>query len=276
MPRLDAISSDKTHTSQATRLSQSQLVSHSSQSHAQRFLRPRGPRKSSISRPPFLRLSQSRLYEWCTQAINFHRALQQNARNRLMKYVFLCRSNQTRFLTLGTTSRAGYSLFRESSSGFLSPQLPGSVPPWHFHSNTLCVFRTQNVSCSRAGSLIIDCEKFPTYLMISFCSSCTYPLLEYPVSLQTFAFYGRGANDFLHMLNDTLSGHYKMVGPAGKEPKPSHRKALTGKINGKVTRVRTGCLTCRGRRKKCDERKPGCRNCEKAGYQCQGLLTTGC
>lgn len=76
---------------------------------------------------------------------------------------------------------------------------------------------------------------------------------------------------FHHMLNDTLPGHCKMGGPR-IDPKPSHRRTLNGKVNGKVTRVRTGCLTCRGRRKKCDERKPGCGNCERAGYHCEGLL----
>jgi hypothetical protein len=36
------------------------------------------------------------------------------------------------------------------------------------------------------------------------------------------------------------------------------------------TRSRTGCLTCRRRRKKCDERKPTCRNCERNNLHCDG------
>lgn len=35
-------------------------------------------------------------------------------------------------------------------------------------------------------------------------------------------------------------------------------------------RTRTGCLTCRRRRIKCDERKPACFNCEKSRKQCAG------
>ncbi|KAL5352800.1 hypothetical protein ACLOAV_002748 [Pseudogymnoascus australis] len=34
-------------------------------------------------------------------------------------------------------------------------------------------------------------------------------------------------------------------------------------------RVRTGCLTCRRRRRKCDEQKPRCENCEAKGFSCR-------
>ncbi|KGO66629.1 hypothetical protein PEX1_064660 [Penicillium expansum] len=34
-------------------------------------------------------------------------------------------------------------------------------------------------------------------------------------------------------------------------------------------RVRTGCLTCRKRRRKCDEQKPTCANCEAKGFACK-------
>jgi hypothetical protein len=35
-------------------------------------------------------------------------------------------------------------------------------------------------------------------------------------------------------------------------------------------RTRTGCLTCRARRVKCDETKPTCRRCEAANVECAG------
>ncbi|KAK6388132.1 hypothetical protein LTR65_008140 [Meristemomyces frigidus] len=35
-------------------------------------------------------------------------------------------------------------------------------------------------------------------------------------------------------------------------------------------RTKTGCHTCRGRKKKCDERKPGCQNCERGSLTCGG------
>ncbi|KAF3402662.1 hypothetical protein DPV78_003484 [Talaromyces pinophilus] len=37
-----------------------------------------------------------------------------------------------------------------------------------------------------------------------------------------------------------------------------------------ITRVRTGCYTCRRRKVKCDEAKPGCRACSQLGLQCEG------
>lgn len=36
-----------------------------------------------------------------------------------------------------------------------------------------------------------------------------------------------------------------------------------------ILRVRTGCLTCRRRKKKCDEAKPVCRGCERNRFECK-------
>lgn len=35
-------------------------------------------------------------------------------------------------------------------------------------------------------------------------------------------------------------------------------------------RTKTGCLTCRERKKKCDEGKPTCNNCDRGGFFCKG------
>ncbi|KAI7580401.1 hypothetical protein KC319_g17782, partial [Hortaea werneckii] len=35
-------------------------------------------------------------------------------------------------------------------------------------------------------------------------------------------------------------------------------------------RTKTGCHTCRSRKKKCDERKPTCANCERGQFNCEG------
>ncbi|KAL6693911.1 hypothetical protein J3F84DRAFT_378047 [Trichoderma pleuroticola] len=40
-------------------------------------------------------------------------------------------------------------------------------------------------------------------------------------------------------------------------------------IFGVKKRVRTGCLSCRRRRRKCDERKPRCNSCNARGISCQ-------
>ncbi|KAK6455076.1 fungal-specific transcription factor domain-containing protein [Scheffersomyces xylosifermentans] len=39
---------------------------------------------------------------------------------------------------------------------------------------------------------------------------------------------------------------------------------------GKITRVRTGCWTCKKRHRKCDEAKPHCNNCLKSKRSCEG------
>ena len=38
----------------------------------------------------------------------------------------------------------------------------------------------------------------------------------------------------------------------------------------KISRVRTGCLTCRSRRIKCDEHRPHCARCRTANFRCEG------
>lgn len=42
------------------------------------------------------------------------------------------------------------------------------------------------------------------------------------------------------------------------------------KMLGKKRRVKTGCLTCRQRRVKCDEKKPTCDRCQAANVYCDG------
>ncbi|KAF4126111.1 AT hook [Geosmithia morbida] len=59
-----------------------------------------------------------------------------------------------------------------------------------------------------------------------------------------------------------------------KRPRGRPRKhPLTPTVNAnKVTkgRSKTGCITCRKRKKKCDEAKPRCMNCEKNAVVCEG------
>ncbi|KAL4930019.1 uncharacterized protein BDV17DRAFT_46708 [Aspergillus undulatus] len=38
-------------------------------------------------------------------------------------------------------------------------------------------------------------------------------------------------------------------------------------------RTKTGCLTCRRRKKKCDEQHPNCNNCTRGGFICEGYST---
>ncbi|KAF2666084.1 hypothetical protein BT63DRAFT_49150 [Microthyrium microscopicum] len=46
--------------------------------------------------------------------------------------------------------------------------------------------------------------------------------------------------------------------------------AIDKKTRTSTSKVRSGCITCKSRRVKCDEEKPSCRRCIKAGRQCEG------
>ncbi|ETN39018.1 uncharacterized protein HMPREF1541_07060 [Cyphellophora europaea CBS 101466] len=54
------------------------------------------------------------------------------------------------------------------------------------------------------------------------------------------------------------------VTPATAQNKPRKRNFSN--------RTKTGCMTCRRRKKKCDEEKPICGNCIKAGQECEGYM----
>ncbi|KAK6461725.1 hypothetical protein DFJ63DRAFT_314356 [Scheffersomyces coipomensis] len=71
-----------------------------------------------------------------------------------------------------------------------------------------------------------------------------------------------------HQQHHTLQHHQHV-------PIPSHihfdeNQALVNKRRIIKRRTRTGCLTCRKRRIKCDERKPSCFNCERSKKVCLG------
>ncbi|KAL4866230.1 hypothetical protein BDV12DRAFT_138344 [Aspergillus spectabilis] len=47
-------------------------------------------------------------------------------------------------------------------------------------------------------------------------------------------------------------------------------RAMKKSTRKSMPKVRTGCLTCKQRRIKCDEGKPSCRNCSRTGRPCEG------
>ncbi|KAM0321916.1 hypothetical protein ACHAQA_009813 [Verticillium albo-atrum] len=72
----------------------------------------------------------------------------------------------------------------------------------------------------------------------------------------------------------TNHGSESSTHPKQKRPRGRPRKhPLSSAVNtSKVTkgRSKTGCITCRKRKKKCDEAKPRCMNCEKNAVVCEG------
>lgn len=70
-----------------------------------------------------------------------------------------------------------------------------------------------------------------------------------------------------------MAAHYGPVvlGPAAQADGAGEQNyALMNKRRIIKRRTRTGCLTCRKRRIKCDERKPHCFNCERLKKLCLG------
>lgn len=69
----------------------------------------------------------------------------------------------------------------------------------------------------------------------------------------------------MHSAHSMLPDPYQLGGyptEQPQQPKPSGRLGV--KRRQKYTRTRTGCLTCRARRIKCDGARPSCRKCNVA------------
>ncbi|KAI1957392.1 hypothetical protein LOZ58_005762 [Ophidiomyces ophidiicola] len=61
-----------------------------------------------------------------------------------------------------------------------------------------------------------------------------------------------------------------VVGPRKRGRPRKHPLPLPGQIKATKGRSKTGCVTCRRRKKKCDETKPSCLNCQKNSVVCEG------
>lgn len=56
--------------------------------------------------------------------------------------------------------------------------------------------------------------------------------------------------------------------PSTDQGNKSSNKSSLAPRRQRYTRARTGCLTCRSRRKKCDEKRPRCTGCARNGLSC--------
>ncbi|KAI0396402.1 hypothetical protein F5Y17DRAFT_119664 [Xylariaceae sp. FL0594] len=90
---------------------------------------------------------------------------------------------------------------------------------------------------------------------------------QQPISYygQQMAISGVAGHPYGSLASDTMGQRYALP-PRGPSP------VLTGTRHKKEIRRRTktGCLTCRKRRIKCDEQHPTCKNCQKSKRECLG------
>lgn len=61
-----------------------------------------------------------------------------------------------------------------------------------------------------------------------------------------------------------------VTGPRKRGRPRKHPLPAPGQIKVTKGRSKTGCITCRRRKKKCDETKPTCLNCQKNSVVCEG------
>ncbi|KAF6817434.1 hypothetical protein CSOJ01_02356 [Colletotrichum sojae] len=95
------------------------------------------------------------------------------------------------------------------------------------------------------------------------------------------------SNTTLVQVKPRTDGQARGGGGRGAAPLIDHRIDLDVKVNTKVPseaptqtkkkrasrpKARSGCITCKIRRVKCDERKPTCFRCEKADIKCDGYV----
>ncbi|KAI9674745.1 MAG: hypothetical protein M1817_001649 [Caeruleum heppii] len=74
-----------------------------------------------------------------------------------------------------------------------------------------------------------------------------------------------------HPMNVTSSPHHHHQPHQYPIPQPHGRVMSGGRHKKEIKRrTKTGCLTCRKRRIKCDEAHPTCRNCQKSKRDCLG------
>ncbi|GAA5885177.1 hypothetical protein JCM16303_005887 [Sporobolomyces ruberrimus] len=66
----------------------------------------------------------------------------------------------------------------------------------------------------------------------------------------------------------SVTNHGASTSTASLSPDPSHAEDLSS-TKSKKTRTRNGCLTCRSRKKRCDEQRPKCDGCSRLALDCR-------
>ncbi|KAI9678124.1 MAG: Maltose acetyltransferase [Caeruleum heppii] len=81
-----------------------------------------------------------------------------------------------------------------------------------------------------------------------------------------------GARDQASSMVAEYGGRGDSIGPDYAPPRTRAEQLQADKRRKRIfsNRTKTGCLTCRRRKKKCDEGKPECNNCQRGGFVCEG------
>ncbi|KAJ3520375.1 hypothetical protein NM208_g13733 [Fusarium decemcellulare] len=174
----------------------------------------------------------------------------------------------------------------------MMPQSPSPMEPLWLASSTATQLQPGQISPMSAG---LDMSSAPT-MIHSASSSCTdswstgYAERD---DVEMDNNWEQGSDDILTIpklepVEDDLNMDDLKAAPlapapssepSGADPKPKRPRGrprkhpLTPTVGAsKVTkgRSKTGCITCRKRKKKCDEAKPRCMNCEKNAVVCEG------
>lgn len=88
-----------------------------------------------------------------------------------------------------------------------------------------------------------------------------------------YTFYLRNCGEGHTSIALTMAPPHVPATSDGSAQQPASKQSQDSKKSGKKSegpfkRKRTGCVTCRSRKIRCDERKPDCLNCEKSKREC--------
>ncbi|RMZ88682.1 hypothetical protein DV736_g4101, partial [Chaetothyriales sp. CBS 134916] len=71
--------------------------------------------------------------------------------------------------------------------------------------------------------------------------------------------------------------HERSWDVSASKPAPAYEQEVNGQAKKRkrtfANRTKSGCMTCRRRKKKCDEGRPECYNCLRGGFTCEGYTT---
>ncbi|KAK8847335.1 hypothetical protein IAR55_005192 [Kwoniella newhampshirensis] len=71
-------------------------------------------------------------------------------------------------------------------------------------------------------------------------------------------------------LSSSVSVHHDSLNPSRPPIASSSKRGVSFSSSGAPRRAKTGCITCRLRKKRCDETKPICATCSRLGIECLG------